>query len=477
MKQELKHTAQGLAALGRYGDSMLMHVSPQEVAGLQALGRAHGAHLTTNPHTGLPEAFSFGNFFKSLLPTVVGAVTAPFLGPYGAVLAGAATGAATNSQNPLMGAVMGGLGGYGGANIGSSLTSTGGAEISKGAADAATNSAAQVASDIGTPGASVTGIPLAPENQALVQSAGQSGAANYLASTPTSNLGVMGRGITALGNSSGRDAFVNAMGGASKTAYGVGAPLAMAGLSGIEPPAIPKEDDAYDPNAKLNLDYSSGLRLLAEGGDITEMPDPGSNPIQDAQEAQQFGLGGLAYAGGGDVQKFAGGGKPGLFGGSSLNLNAPVAAEPNRFGFINGFPNSASMGGFPNNYFALANPSIAKLFNYNMSGRAAQPVQAPPPPPGPFAQSGKPLFAKGGFLDGPGDGMSDSIPATIGDKQPARLADGEFVVPADVVSHLGNGSTKAGAQRLYSMMDKVRKARTGTEKQGKQIKPEKYMPA
>lgn len=86
-------------------------------------------------------------------------------------------------------------------------------------------------------------------------------------------------------------------------------------------------------------------------------------------------------------------------------------------------------------------------------------------------------YKEGGFLNGPGDGMSDSIPATIGEKQPARLADGEFVVPADVVSHLGNGSTKAGAKRLYSMMDKVRKARTGTTKQGKQIKAEKYLPA
>jgi hypothetical protein len=87
-------------------------------------------------------------------------------------------------------------------------------------------------------------------------------------------------------------------------------------------------------------------------------------------------------------------------------------------------------------------------------------------------------YSDGGrMLKGPGDGMSDSIPATIGKRQPARLADGEFVVPADVVSHLGNGSTDAGAKHLYSMMDKVRKARTGTKKQGKQIKSEKYMPA
>jgi len=91
-----------------------------------------------------------------------------------------------------------------------------------------------------------------------------------------------------------------------------------------------------------------------------------------------------------------------------------------------------------------------------------------------------PSYAAGGqprFLSGGGDGMSDSIPATINDKQEARLADGEFVIPADVVSHLGNGSSKAGAKQLYSMMDKVRSARTGTKQQGKQINPRKYLAA
>jgi hypothetical protein len=87
-------------------------------------------------------------------------------------------------------------------------------------------------------------------------------------------------------------------------------------------------------------------------------------------------------------------------------------------------------------------------------------------------------YSDGGrMLKGPGDGMSDSIPGVIANKQPARLADGEFVVPADVVSHLGNGSTDAGAKQLYKMMDKVRKARTGKKAQGKQINPNRYMPA
>ena len=90
-----------------------------------------------------------------------------------------------------------------------------------------------------------------------------------------------------------------------------------------------------------------------------------------------------------------------------------------------------------------------------------------------------PTYAAGGkLLKGDGDGMSDSIPAVIGGQKPQRaaLADGEFVVPADVVSHLGNGSTSAGAKKLYAMMHKIRLARTGNPKQGKQINPDKFLP-
>ena len=81
------------------------------------------------------------------------------------------------------------------------------------------------------------------------------------------------------------------------------------------------------------------------------------------------------------------------------------------------------------------------------------------------------------YLDGAGDGMSDSIKANIGGMQEARLADGEFVVPADVVADLGNGSSNAGAERLYSMMDRVRTARHGTTKQPPEINVNKTLPA
>ena len=88
-------------------------------------------------------------------------------------------------------------------------------------------------------------------------------------------------------------------------------------------------------------------------------------------------------------------------------------------------------------------------------------------------------YAKGGglgYLKSAHDGMEDKINATIDNKRPAKLSGGEFVIPADVVSHLGNGNSEAGAKQLYALMERVRKARTGTADQGKQINPKKYLP-
>jgi hypothetical protein len=105
---------------------------------------------------------------------------------------------------------------------------------------------------------------------------------------------------------------------------------------------------------------------------------------------------------------------------------------------------------------------------------------------GALAGGGQAGYNLGGYSDGgrllrgPGDGVSDSIPATIGDKQPARLADGEFVVPARIVSELGNGSTEAGARKLYAMMDRVQKARgktTGKRRVATDTRADKYLPA
>ena len=123
---------------------------------------------------------------------------------------------------------------------------------------------------------------------------------------------------------------------------------------------------------------------------------------------------------------------------------------------------------------------------------AAEPVVPPPsaietlPQANPTIQD---TYASGGIttlggysdggrlLKGPGDGVSDSIPAMIGKRQPARLADGEFVIPARIVSELGNGSTEAGARKLYAMMDRIKKARSKAKNIAADTKSDKHLPA
>lgn len=114
--------------------------------------------------------------------------------------------------------------------------------------------------------------------------------------------------------------------------------------------------------------------------------------------------------------------------------------------------------------FLAEGGAIGDDYNFGFSGGGTMPTE---------------YLAGGKLLNGPGDGMSDSIPAVIRGKgvQRAALADGEFVVPADVVSHLGNGSTNAGAKKLYGMMDKIRQARTGKTGQAPAVETAQYLPA
>jgi hypothetical protein len=219
-----------------------------------------------------------------------------------------------------------------------------------------------------------------------------------------------------------------------------------------------------------NVPLPSSNPISAAGGGIMRNYDDDLGGDYSAmgidQGNLQKGLFGMGYANGGRVKKYS-------FGGLALIENLMRQAEQGqmpKYQFDQGTQryntvNQPAMG---------AAPSLGGYrFDPNTDRYSTNPQ--------PMAAGG--MTSLGGYSDGgrmlkgPGDGMSDSIPGVIGNKQPARLADGEFVVPADVVSHLGNGSTDAGAKRLYSMMDKVRKARTGNKKQGKQIKAQKYLPA
>ena len=119
--------------------------------------------------------------------------------------------------------------------------------------------------------------------------------------------------------------------------------------------------------------------------------------------------------------------------------------------------------------------TAAQFYQSRYPGLTAEQVQEAMGQYG-YAQGGLASVApQGMYLGGPTDGMADQIPATIDNRQPAALSDGEFVIPADVVSHLGNGNSNAGAEQLYGMMDKIRKARTGSTEQGRQIDANKFL--
>jgi hypothetical protein len=190
-------------------------------------------------------------------------------------------------------------------------------------------------------------------------------------------------------------------------------------------------------NQNYNADYTNSVSMFAGGGMPIAMNDGGLPALQAEQAAlvnaaQKYGLGDDVRV----INKIEALVNQGMNPDDAARLVAGSAK-----------PTQMAMGA-PQNRL-MASGGISSLGHYSDGGR---------------------------MLKGPGDGMSDDIPATIAGRQPARLANEEFVIPADVVSHLGNGSSEAGANVLYDMMARVRKARTGNSKQGKQIHAEKFMP-
>lgn len=551
-----RNTARGLSEYGRYGDSTLVHMQPQEVAGLQALANAQGTSLTINPQTGLPEAFKLGEFFRSLAPTLAGIGVGMIPGMQGigyGIAAGAATGAALNKDNPLMGAVMGGFGGYGGSNLAASaLGNTAGAAV--GSTTAAVDPTSFVPNQPFTPPPapapySPSQIPVAPVEGAVAPNFATTAgggfdpnalgsSVNLAQSDPMLSADAL-RQSTSAGNSFGSNlsqAYDNVaadpMQFIKDNPYKIGMPLVGATLAGMQPEMIEEDPiGMYDPYARLNLGGGSsrgesGLRLLASGGPISfaeggsmqgggtgAMQGAGSfkvtssdgsggsrelglfadqeqiNRVRDeidaaqkqAQQGNRFGMGNTIGMGG---MQNPNGGQYGFDGGRG-NFDLMQVVKRNQLSDLgNTYGGSLNLGDQKSiklaNGGTIQTGGLQDLYGArddNMTGPALSRDGYGVGRLNTMAAGGMAGYKKGGYLDGPGDGMSDSIPATIEGKQPARLADGEFVIPADVVSHLGNGSTKAGSKRLYAMLDKIRHARTGNKKQGKQINPNKYLPA
>ena len=120
--------------------------------------------------------------------------------------------------------------------------------------------------------------------------------------------------------------------------------------------------------------------------------------------------------------------------------------------------------------------AAAALKSANLANPARQTIPVATPTPQNMAAGGIAGMAPPRYLRSSTDGMADKIPASIDGKDPAALSGGEFVIPADVVSGMGNGNSDAGAKNLYAMMDRVRQARTGTTKQAPAIDPNKMLP-
>lgn len=579
----LQHTAKHLANQGRGKDTMLVHMTPREVGGLQALAMAQGGSLSVNPDTGLPEA----GFLDNLLPMIIGgglmamtggAAAPAVLGMSMPTAIGLGVGGLQTLRTGDLGkGIMAGLGAYGGAGLAGGLMGAGATEAVQAANPQLTGG--EIAREMG--------------QQGFVQPSG---------------VDKLTAGVSALGDSAGRSAFMGSVGGGSgllKTGLAAASPLLMeeqgdiprAKGSGPNPYRYRFERGEADPFPEASPTgvermYFPNARYIpyAGGGAVEAMSDAnavGANtgfPMADIQRgayatpyqqpisqnvvtgasdtrvdpytgAERLAEGGTAkenplldspYYGGylnrGDSggESFAEGpgpngpsptgslgmdialglsdlqGIPGVLGiigalGQSV-LDTFSTVSPSSPNAVNGMdlqsdqataaaaaaaadgvgPGMGGMGMGSDGGSGEAATAVSDGGGgadagagggvdggVGAGGLASGGISRLRYAPGGLSDLGS--YSDGGrLLRGPGDGVSDSIPAVIGGRQPARLADGEFVVPARIVSELGNGSTEAGARKLYAMMDRIQKARSKTVGKGKVAKntrADKSLPA
>ncbi len=477
----LQLAAKHLSNQGRGPDDTLVHMSQDEVSSLNDLAMAHGGQLTINPETGLPEA----GFLSSMLPMIAGMALAPAtggasLGLTSAFQTAALVGAGSYLLNPkagLMGGLMAGLGAYGGAGLAGGLEGLATSEAGSTAANEAT-----LSSDIGLK------EEIARNNAVVQQQAEQAAQAKAQTLESAKYLTDYGAPVNEFAQ------------------VGSGLPTSPGGIEVAAP--TPTTAQPYTAAGEAEMRENLANQVGMKTSQANPYAVPLSKPIPTGLDAVYKGAESLVSNPTADKFKTVGGGSYMGLAKQGLAAAAPVASEglkpdglnvpktqqkaqvvPHyRFspGMVSPTP-AAGATGPENTYF---NPSYTAL-----SDQESQQLY-PGYPAAQAADGGLMGYATGGLSDahynlggysdggrllrGPGDGVSDSIPAVIGKKQPARLADGEFVVPARIVSEIGNGSTEAGARKLYAMMDRIQAARgktVGKGKVAKNTRADKYLPA
>ena len=536
----IKHAADYIRSQGRNNDTQLMHVTPNELGGLQSLAMAHGGSLTLNPITGLPEA----GFLEDILPTIAGigvgiATGNPMIG------AAVAGGGATALTGSLEKGLIAGLGAYGGSGMLTSLGAAGagaaGASSTLGAAGAGIGGStiptvAQLGAQAagtgigagiggatgaagigGATGAGAAGAGIGGSSVPTVAQIGSQAATSALnpaqqfASLPVADkFSAVGEGFgNLMSDPSGTFGQMGGLAGQGKNMMMAAAPILAASPEQSSPQETESYIQPYDYSQTVNPNF--GMPGQSYYSDQTFTPQP----QQSASSFTGFNNGGIASLAEGGEPKYTNSTKPinpavteyndklmqqanyeynqspqlGAFqsalpGAGAYNEQAGIAYQadraalaeklkdsgPNQFGYQYNpetgmvdkvappVVEDTSQNNFVDYYGGM---SDGNNFGWGSTQNAAGGQikrMADGGDTGGITSLGG--YSDGGqLLRGPGDGVSDDIPASIEGRQPARLADGEFVFPARIVSEIGNGSTDAGAKRLYAMMDAIENRR------------------
>jgi len=531
----LHNTAHYLKSKGRNDDTELVHMTKGEVQALKGLAARHGGSLTTNPETGLPEA----GFLSSVLPMVAGIgldiLTDGALTPLmSGLIVGGADYAMTGS---LTKGLMAGVGAYGGADLSGAFANAGEALAPAGDVTAESEANPENWGSADTTGKAVlnTPPPSSYANNVLTGLTGPTAMSTLgsnitpaaMAAAPVLSDAIASNRST-IPTATSTTTSTNPMGlktlspnfqgtfpAQPNPPYQAHYPNyvqtpynAQTGTPAVQSPAStiyaadgglmqsgPAQtnfmgQDMYPQSQIQRSYYATPTQMPTSAQQTMASYEPKTNPLTGELTANMREGGSVpSYNGDSPYGSVVGiedatQELQGLFGHRpimstpSANVGINQDTDPNTRNLspyeaaLYRIKQKASAAGLSKDAVNL--PSASSTYgkiNVDSIPDTTDMASGGITSLGSYAAGGNPRLLKG-----PGDGMSDSIPANIGGKQPARLADGEFVVPADVVSHLGNGSTDAGAKKLYTMMDNIRRARTGKKKQAPAVKADKYLP-